>query len=185
MMKSQQITPGMTLSLNEKLYRVESSLKVSPTKGAPFIKVQMQDLATDQWEERNFKVGQEVLVVSLEEKKIEFLYPEGQGYLFLDIGTLDTLLIPSSIVGEKSQYLKEGIELETQMYGTSVFSIILPQFLELMVAKVQASNQSDTSTQSTKTAVLETGAKVKVPLFVEVGDVIKVDTQSHEFVQRM
>lgn len=159
MMKSQQITPGMTLSLDGKLYRVESSLKVSPTKGAPFIKVQVQDLATDAWEERNFKVGQEVLVVSLEEKKIEFLYSEENGYLFLDTGTLDMILIPSSIVGEKTQYLKEGVELEAQMYGATVFAVLLPQFLELMVSKVQAPHDHEGVTQSMKTAVLENGGK--------------------------
>jgi elongation factor P len=185
MIKSQQIAPGMTLSVEGKLYRVESSTKVTLAKGQPFIKTKLRELTTDQMVEKNFKVGQEVEHVSLSERKLEFLYLEGKSFLFLDVGSLDQVLIPASVVGDKCQYLKEGIELQANFYGDTVFSIELPQFLELMISKTDPVGEGAALSNATKVAVLETGAKVEVPMFIESGDVIKVDTQSHEFVQRV
>ncbi|MBS0623248.1 MAG: elongation factor P [Verrucomicrobia bacterium] len=184
MVTSQQIAPGMTLFIDEKLYRVDSSVKVTLAKGQPFIKTKLRSLDTDKVVEKNFKVGQEVDVVSLEERKLEFLYLEGGSYLFLDDG-LDPVLVPVDVVSDKAEFLKEGIELQATFYGQKVFSLDLPQFLELMVAKTDPADDSATLSHATKQAVLETGAMINVPAFVETGDIIKVDTRSKEYVQRV
>lgn len=180
MTTSNQITPGMTISLNNKLYRVESVVKVTVPKGTPFIKTKLKDLSSNEVVEKSFKTNQPVKDVSLAERKLEFLYPEGEGYLFLDIVSLDQVMVPASIVSNKVNYLKEGVELKAFFYGDTIFSIELPQFLELMVARTQNEGSG-----GAKVAILETGAKIEVPPFIETGDIIKVDTKADEYIQRV
>lgn len=183
MVSSNQLNPGMIISLAGKLYKVESSVKVTVPKGTPFIKAKLRDLNSQELVEKNFKVNQEISDVSLTERHIEFLYLEGKDYLFLDVSNLEQVLIPAKVIGTKVNYLKEGIDLTAAFYGNSIFSVELPQFLELMVAKTET--PKGTATNGTRVATLETGAKIEVPHFVEVGDIIKVDTLTDEFVQRV
>ncbi len=181
MVLSNQLTPGMTVSVGDKLYRVESSVKVTTPKGAPFIKTKLRELDTEKVIEKNFKLGQTVKDVALAEKKLEFLYLEGKDYLFLDIGNLEQVLVSPPIIAAKAEYLREGVEIKASFYGDTIFSVELPQFLELMVAKID----SGAVVNGTKIAVLETGAKIEVPSFIEVGDIVKIDTRTDEYVQRM
>lgn len=182
MVKSNQINPGMTLSINKKLYRVESSVKVTVPKGTPFIKTKLKDLSSNEIVEKSFKLDQTVQDVSLAERVLEFLYPEDDGYLFLDVSSLDQILVPSNIVGNKVNYLKEGVELKAFFYGDTIFAVELPQFLELMVAKTVS---DDDTINGGKTAILETGARIEVPPFIETGDIIKIDTKTDEYIQRV
>jgi elongation factor P len=186
MVASQQLTPGMTLSIDNKLFRVESVIKVTAPKGQPFIKSKLRELSSDKVLEKNFKVGQEVKDVSLEERHLEFLYLEGKNYLFLDIGNLEQVLVPPDVISDKVDFLKEGIELQATFYGDTIFSVELPQFLELMVSKTEALAETNSSiANATKKAILETGATIEVPPFIEAGDVIKVDTRTKEYIQRV
>lgn len=185
MATSNQLTPGMTISLNNKLYRVESSVKVTVPKGTPFIKTKLKDLGTNETVEKNFKLNQPIKDVSLLERRLEFLYPEGDEFLFLDVINLDQVLVPAQIVGDKINFLKEGIELKAFFYGDTIFAVELPQFLELMVAKTHTEEEKGSSTGGAKIAILETGAKIEVPPFIETGDIIKVDTKIEEYIQRV
>jgi len=182
MASTNQISPGMTLSLDGKIYRVDSCVKVTVEKGVPFVKTKLKDLITDKTVEKNFKQNQTVEEVSLSERALEFLYPEAGSYLFLDVHTLEQVLVPSSIIGDKVNYLKEGVEVGSTFYGDTVFSIELPQFLEIMVVKTDAMQSHAHVSNANKLAVLETGAKVEVPMFVESGDIIKVDTHTNEYI---
>lgn len=181
MTTANQITPGMTLNIDGKIFRVDSSVKVTVAKGTPFIKTKLRNLVSDEVIERNFKVDQTVQEVSLVERTLEFLYPEGKEYLFLDIGNLEQVLVPASVLSDRVHYLKEGIQVKAMFYGESIFGVDLPQFLEIMVVKTEGASAG----ASSKQAVLETGARVDVPLFIESGDVIKVDTQVNEYIQRV
>lgn len=185
MAPNQQINPGMTIDLDGKIYRVESSIKVSAPKGTPFIKTKLRNLVTDELIEKNFKPNQALKEVSLVEHSLEFLYPEGKDYLFLDIDNLEQVLVSSDILSEDINYLKEGIQLKAMFYGDMIHSVELPQFLELMVVKTEANDESQPNANTSKLAVLETGAKLQVPLFVESGDVVKVDTHENEYIQRV
>lgn len=185
MVLSNQITPGMTLSIGGKLYKVDSTVKVTVAKGQPFIKTKLRALDNDKVVEKNFKVGQEIKDVALEERRLEFLYPEGSHFLFLDTINLEQVLVPPEVVADRMQFLKEGTELQATFYGDTIFSVELPQFLELMVAKTEPAKEGSSMTNSTKKAVLETGAELDVPPFIESGDVIKVDTRSREYIQRV
>jgi elongation factor P len=183
MTTANQITPGMTLNIDGKIFRVESSVKVTVAKGTPFVKTKLRNLITDETIEKNFKLDQTVQEVSLIERSLEFLYPEGKEYLFLDVGNLEQVVVPATILADRVHYLKEGIQVKAMFYGDTIFAIELPQFLEIMVVKTDGNDPSRTA--STKKAVLETGAKVDVPLFIESGDVIKVDTQTNDYIQRV
>lgn len=171
----------MTLSVNNKLYRVETAVKVTVPKGTPFIKTKLRDVSNNEIIEKNFKLNQAIKDVSLAERKLEFLYMEGKEYLFLDISNLEQVLVPANVIGRQVNYLKEGIELKASFYGESTFAVELPQFLELMVVKTEEGDREN----GTKIASLETGAKIEVPPFIEVGDIIKVDTKSDEYIQRV
>ncbi|CCB86897.1 MULTISPECIES: elongation factor P [Parachlamydia] len=184
MVASNQITPGMILSISGKLYRVESSVKVTVPKGTPFIKTKLKDLATNQVVEKNFKIGQTVSDVPLTERHLEYLYLEGKNYLFLDIRNLDKILIPIAVIGSKVNYLKEGVDIKASFYGDTVFSVELPQFLELMVSNVE-NEKGKGANPGSRIAILETGASVQVPPFIDVGDIIKVDTKTDEYIQRV
>ncbi len=184
MIASQHISPGMTIALDGKVYRVESAIKVTVPKGTPFIKAKIKNLLTEETVEKSFKLQQTLEEVSLAERRLEFLYPEKPGYLFLDIDNFEQVLIPANILSDKVNYLKEGIEVKAMSYGDAILSIELPQFLELMVVKIEEASGASAA-GATKVAVLETGAKVHVPMFIETGDIIKVDVFANEYVQRV
>lgn len=185
MVTSNQLTPGMVLSLDKQLYRVESSVKVTLAKGNPFIKTKLRSLQNSKVVEKNFQLTQELEDVELTKRHLEYLYLEGKSFLFLDIGNLEQVLVPADIIADQVHFLKEGVGIEALFYGDTVFSIELPQFLELMVAQVDSSAEDRQISNQTKRAILETGAAIEVPRFIEVGDVIKVDTRNSEYVQRV
>lgn len=178
------MTPGMTISLNNKLYRVESCLKVTVAKGTPFIKAKLRDLSSNETVEKSFKLNQAIKDVTLMERTLEFLYLESEDYLFLDIGTLEQVLVPAAIVGNMVNFLKEGVDVKAFFYGDAIFAVDLPQFLELMVSKTENSSDKH-APNATRVAVLETGARIEVPPFIEIGDIIKIDTKTEEYIQRM
>lgn len=183
MVLSNHLNPGMIISIGNKLFRVESSIKVTVPKGAPFIKAKLRDLTTQTTVEKSLKLNQSLKDVTLVERKLEFLYPEGKGYLFLDINSLEQILIPAQVVSDRVSYLKEGIDLIASFYGDTIFTVELPQFLEIMVGKIETTKE--TTANGTRLATLETGAKIEVPPFIEVGDIIKVDTKTDEYIQRV
>lgn len=186
MTTSNQVSPGMTVSVDGKIYRVESSVKVTVAKGTPFIKTKLRDLVTDELLEKNFKVNQPVSEVALIDHSLEYLYPEGKDYLFLDVENLEQVTASPQILGDKVHYLKEGVQVKAMFYGETIFSLELPQFLELMVVKVEMPGEDSVNvSNTTKKAILETGAKVEVPLFIGTGDIIKIDTHEGEYIQRV
>lgn len=184
MVANSQITPGMIISIKSDLFRVDSCIKVS-AKGPAFLKTKLRNLITDEVVEKNFKPDQEVNEVFLQERELEFLYPENKDYLFLDIERLENIAVPPAVIGTKMHFLKEGVPIKAVFYGETVFSVELPQFLEIMVSKTEESKEKITVSNATKVATLETGAKIQVPMFVEVGDIVKVDTTTGEYIQRI
>ena len=185
MISSNQISPGITIEISGKIFRVETCSKVNVAKGNPFIKTKLRDLVTDSIIEKNFKLKQEVKEVSLVEHTLEYLYPEGKNYLFLNIDNLEQILVDSNVLKKAIDFLKEGTQLKAMFYGESIFAVELPQFLELMVTNTKNIEDSKNLSSAIKKAVLETGAQIEVPLFIEIGDIVKVDTLTNEFIQRI
>lgn len=185
MVQSNQLTVGMMILIKNKLYKVVSVAKVSGPKGDVFIRAEVKDHESETVIEKNFKSGQDVQEVSFENKTLEFLYPENESYLFLDIGNYEKVCISKPVMKDKFLFLKAGVSLTAVMYGGSVFSVELPPFLELMVSKTDFPGDDLPLTGGNKKALLETGVEVLVPPFVEIGDVIKVDTRTSEYIQRV
>jgi elongation factor P len=185
MVQSSQLAPGSTVSINGRLYRVESVVKVTVAKGNPFIKVKLRDIESQELIEKNFKPTQDVDEVQLQERKLEFLYPEKKHYVFIDVASLDQIAVPQQIIGNKVNYLKEGVEVKASFYGSQIFALELPQFLELMIVNMVGEKEGKKTQTASRVAQLETGAKVEVPPFIEVGDIIKVDTKIDEYIQRV
>jgi len=185
MSSTQQLVPGMTISLDGKIYRVEACVKVTVAKGNPFVKAKLRDLIHGDTVEKNFKVGQAVNEVALSERKLEYLYLEGKEYLFLDVGTLEQVAVPAIVIGDKVNFLKEGIDVKATGYGNTIFAVELPQFLELMVVKTEPADATAPLSSGVKKVILETGANIDAPLFVETGDIVKIDTQRGEYIQRV
>jgi len=176
----------MIVKIEEKLYRVESSVKVTVAKGTPFIKTKLRDLSNDKLVEKNFKPTQQIEEAILKEKPLEFLYLEGSHFLFLDTSNLEQVAIPSGIVSENINFLKEGVVLNALIYDEKVYGVELPPFLELMVSKIEGEDDEEgLVANSIRIAILETGAKVTVPPFIEVGDIIKIDTKTGDYIQRV
>jgi elongation factor P len=182
---SSQITPGMIINLEGEIFRVESSVKVTMARGVPFIKAKLKNLISEEIVEKSFKQNQAVVEVKLNERELEYLYLEDKKHLFFDIENLEQVLVDQDIVGAKDHYLKEGIIVNAHFYGQTIFSIELPQFLELLVVKIEDLDASNPMSASNKRAILETGARLEVPMFIENGDIIKVDTQNEEYIQRI
>jgi len=181
---SNHLQPGMIISIKNDVFRVESCMKVTAPKGAPFMKTTLKNLTNNKTVEKNFKLDQTIKEVALNQRQLEFLYLEGKDYLFLDIDSLEQVLIPKQVIESKANYLKEGVEVTASFYGDKVFTVDLPQFLELMVSRVEDEEGAVSVAGGNRMALLETGARVEVPSFVELGDIIKVDTRTDEYIQR-
>lgn len=186
MVLASQIVPGMIVSLAKKVYRVEQMAKASgASKAAQFIKCKLRDLDSDEVIEKNFKPTQELEEVKLQEHKLEFLYLEGRASVFLDTATLELVRVADTVIGSKLHFLKEGIEVKALCYKTAAFSIELPQFLELMVSSMESDDRSGKFGRGARVATLETGAKIEVPPFIDVGDIVKIDPKTEEYIQRV
>jgi elongation factor P len=183
MITASQLTAGMTVLLSKKPYRVDSVVKVTLQKENPMIKVKLEQLETHEVIEKNFRPTQEVENVALEDHKLEFLYVEDGSFVFLDIVDLELHRVKKDLLGRQTRYLKEGVELKATCFGQTILTVEIPQFLELMVSSVDT--KEDKKRGTLRLATLETGAQMEVPPFVEVGDVLKVDTASDEYVQRV
>lgn len=180
-----QLTAEMTISLNHRLYQVESVIKGGSGKGGEPVTAKLRDLATGDVIEKKIKPSDTIREVILEERTLEFLYPEEGGFLCLDVISLDRVLIDQDVVGEAVNYLKEGVEFKGFFHGDTPVVVQLPPFLELMVAEIEEPAAKKKQTDDHFIATLETGARVVVPRFIEAGDIVKVNTVRHEYVQRI
>lgn len=181
------LLPGMMIRLDQDVYRVESSVRVAIAKGVAVMKTRLLHMTTEESLERNFKMDEVIEEVKLSERKFEYLYFDQGKHLFLDVVDLNVVAVSPEVIGENVNYLKEGVHVVAKLYGDHVYSIELPQFLELMVARVEEGQvtASASITHNENIAVLETGAKIAIPSYVDSGDHIKVDTTKNEFIQRV
>lgn len=185
MVVSQNLVSGMIIEVGQKLYRVDAATKVTLKNKNSFIKATLSPLQGKKKVEKNFKIGQSIQEVILEEHPLEYLYKEGSNHMFLRVDNLDTLAVPEDVIGDRINYLKESVAVMASFYGEQVFSIELPQFLEIMIVDVDEDLEDSSWGKEMKKAELETGAAIYVPPFVEIGDIIKVDTYTDEYVQRV
>ena len=175
---------GMALNLPEGLMTVVEFQHVKPGKGGAFVRTKLKNYRTGAVIDRTFRADEKVQQAVIDKREMQFLYREGDDYVFMDNETYDQLQVAKSSIGDAPNYLKEGDTAVLPMYNEEVVGIDLPAAVELTVAETEPGMQGDRVSGARKPATLETGLVVQVPLFVNQGERIKVDTRSGEYLSR-
>jgi len=179
------IRTGMAIEEDDKLYWVVEADHVKPGKGKAFCRVTLKHVDTGKTVKKTYKQSDKINEVRLELRKAQYLYENNDLYYFMDIETYEQLPLSENMVEELKDYLKEQMEVELLMYGDKPLGVKLPTFVNLEITDTKPAVKGDTVSGASKEATLETGLRVKVPLFIERGEVIKVDTRSGEYVERV
>ena len=177
---------GMVLDMDGVLWSITYFQHVKPGKGGAFVRTKLKNVLTGQVVEKTFRAGEKVTDVRLERRPVQYSYSDGELYYFMDKQTFDMIPIAGDVVGDDQlRYLKENMECEGLVHDGTVLSVELPAFVELQVSETEPGLKGDTAQGGTKPATLETGAVVQVPLFVEIGDVLKVDRREDKYLTRV
>ncbi len=176
---------GMVLRKDGKLYTIVEFLHVKPGKGGAFVRSKLKDVKSGRVLEVTWRAGEKVEDVRLERRKAQFLYRDDQ-YHFMKLDDYDQLTLTAEAIGEdKARFLKDGLEVEMLFDGDNPVIVELPNFVELAVVSTNPGVKGDTVSGGSKPATLETGAVVQVPLFIEEGEVLKIDTRTGAYVSRV
>jgi elongation factor P len=158
---------------------------VKPGKGGAFVRSKLRNVKSGAVVEKTFNAGVKVGLAIVERKDMQYLYPDGDTYVFMDLETYEQIQVPAELMGAASDYLTEGGQAQVAMHQGVAISVDLPASLVLAITKTDPGVKGDTRTGALKPATLETGVVVQVPLFVEEGERIKVDTRSGEYIERV
>ena len=175
----------MCIEYNGKLCTIVEFQHVKPGKGGAFVRTKLRDIKTGRVVDYTFNAGTKFDSVRLETKKMQYLYNDGADFYFMDNDTYEQEAIPADTVGEAAQWLKENDEASLLYAGDELISIEPQMFVELEVTATEPGFKGDTATNTTKPAMLETGTTIQVPTFVEIGDVLQIDTRDGRFVKRV
>ena len=176
---------GMCIKYNNKLCTIVEFQHVKPGKGGAFVRTKLRDIKTGRVVDYTFNAGTKFDSVRLETKKMQFLYSDGTDFNFMDMSSFEQLSIPAETVGSAANWLKENDEATLMYAGDELISIEPPMFVELEVTETEPGFKGDTATNTTKPATLETGVTIQVPTFVEIGDVLQIDSRDGRFVKRV
>lgn len=176
---------GMCIEHNGKLYTIVEFQHVKPGKGSAFVRTKLKDIKSGRVIENTFNAGVKCENVRLESKKMQFLYSDGSDFYFMDNDTFEQISMPSSEVGEASKWLKENDDATLLYAADELISLEPPMFVELEVTSTEPGFKGNTVQDTLKPATLETGIEVQVPTFIEIGDVLQMDTRDGHFVKRV
>ncbi len=180
-----ELRKGVTFELDGNLYKVVDYSHNKTGRGNANIKVKARNLLTGANVERTFSSGQSVQDVSLDFNNVSYLYKEDDNYIFMDNETFEQPAISKKALGESADYLKEGMEVKLTFYKGEAIDVELPTSVDLKVVEAEMAIRGDTATGVTKKVTTETGVTVQCPIFVNVGDTIRVDTRTGEYVTRV
>jgi elongation factor P len=181
----QDLRKGVTFELDGSLYRVLDFEHRKVARGGATIRIKARDLRTGATIERTFNSGNRVQDIRLDHATVQYLFTDGDLYTFMDVDTYEQPTLSSDVLGDAVNYLKDGMTLDIVSYQGEHLDIELPTTVDLEVTYTEPGFAGDTATGATKTATVETGLQVQVPLFVETGDIIRVDTRSGTYVTRV
>jgi len=176
---------GVTFELDGQVYQVIEFQHVKPGKGAAFVRTKLKNIITGATVEKTFSPTDKMPKAHIERKDMQYLYNDGDLYYFMDNETYEQLPISKDTIGDLFKFVKENMIVKVLSYKGNVFGIEPPTFVELEVTHTEPGFKGDTATGTTKPATLETGAIVKVPLFVNQGDIIRIDTRTGEYLERV
>ncbi|MBR6671253.1 MAG: elongation factor P [Ruminococcus sp.] len=175
---------GVTFEMDGNVVQVIEFQHVKPGKGAAFVRTKFKNVITGSVVERSFNPTEKFPTAFVERRDMQYSYNDGDLYYFMDMETYEQVPINASVLGDNFKFVKEEMECKILSYKGNVFGVEPPFFVELEVTETDPGFKGDTATNATKPATLETGAEVKVPLFIEQGDKIKIDTRTGEYMGR-
>ena len=176
---------GTTFELEGNVFRVVEFQHVKPGKGAAFVRVKMKNVITGAVLERTFNPSEKLQGAEIEKKDMQYLYNDGELYYFMDNNTYDQVPLNEGQIGEALKYIKENMNVTMLAFKGSVFAVEPPMFVELEVTYTEPGFSGNTTTTSGKPAKLENGLEISVPLFVEIGDIIRIDTRTGQYMERI
>jgi elongation factor P len=175
---------GLKIQFDGEPYSIVDFQHVKPGKGGAFVRTKLKHMRLGRVIDNTFRAGEKVELVDFEEKRMQYLYRDDR-YHFMDLDTYDQISLSPEEVGDARDFLKENIEVEILFINDSPVTVELPNFIELQIVQTDPGIRGDTASGGSKPATLETGAVVQVPLFLNQGDVVKVDTRSGEYLGRV
>jgi len=184
MISTSDFKNGITIVFDNQLYKILYFQHVKPGKGGAFVRTKLKDLKSGAIIEKTFRAGEKVEQAIMETKKMQYLYKD-QYYNFMDIRTYELIQLNEKALEDKKNYLMENMELTVIFYKNKPISIELPISIEAKVIKTEPGIKGDTVSLSFKPAEIETGVKVMVPLFINVGDTVRIDTRNGEYLTRV
>jgi elongation factor P len=176
---------GLTIETDDNIYVIIEFQHVKPGKGGAFVRTKLRNLRTDAVVDKTFRAGEKMEQALIERRPMQFLYRAGDEYTFMDTETFDQITLPAARVGEGARYLKPDSEVLVVRFEGELLGVEVPNTVDLVVSQTDPGLRGDTATGGSKPATLETGAVVDVPLFVNEGDMIRVDTRSGAYLQRV
>ena len=179
------IGKGVTIELEGNVYRVDDFQHVKPGKGAAFIRTRLKNIKTGGVVEKTFRPTEDVETAHVDRSEKQYLYNDGDLYYFMDTETYDQIALSADAIGDALKFVKENEAVTMLAHNGGIFAVEPPMFVELVITETEPGFKGDTATGATKPATVETGATVYVPLFVNEGDVIKIDTRTGEYLSRV
>ncbi|MFB2934842.1 elongation factor P [Aerosakkonemataceae cyanobacterium BLCC-F154] len=184
MISSNDFRPGVSIELDGGVWKVVEFLHVKPGKGSAFVRTKLKNVQTGGVVERTFRAGETVPQANLEKSTMQHTYKEGEDYVFMDMESYEESRLSAAQIGDRVKYLKEGMEVNVIRWNTQVIDVELPNTVVLEVTQTDPGVKGDTATGGTKPAIVETGAQVMVPLFISIGERIKIDTRNDSYLGR-
>lgn len=185
MATTSEFRPGLTIRYNNDLWTIVEFQHVNPGNWRAFVRAKMKNIKTGQVIENRFRAGQDIDIVRIEQRTYQYLYRDGDLLVFMDNDTYEQIQVPEEVVGEGSQYLKENENVQIFFNGTEITAVEIPIFVNLRVVETEPGVKGDSVNNIMKPATLETGATVNVPLFVDAGELLKIDTRTGGYVERV
>ena len=176
---------GVTIEYEGNIFQIIEFQHVKPGKGAAFVRTKLKNIISGGVVEKTFRPTEKCPTAHIDRKDMQYLYADGDLYNFMDTETYDQIALNSDTVGDALKFVKENEMVKICSYNGNVFAIEPPLFVELEITDTEPGFKGDTATGATKPAIVETGAKVMVPLFVDQGEVIKIDTRTGEYLSRV
>ena len=176
---------GVTLEIEGNIYQILEFQHVKPGKGAAFVRTKLKNIISGGVVEKTFRPTEKFPKAHIDRKDMQYLYRDGDLFNFMDVETYDQIALNEDVVGDSLKFVKENEVVKICSHNGNVFSVEPPLFVELAITETEPGFKGDTAQGATKPATVETGAIVMVPLFVEQGDVLKIDTRSGEYLSRV
>ena len=175
---------GVTFEMDGNVYSIIEFQHVKPGKGAAFVRTKIRNVISGAVTEKTFNPNDKYPTAYIERKDMQYLYEDGDLYYFMDLETYEQIPISANVLGDGFRFVKENMDCKVLSYKGNVFGVEPPNFVELEVTKTDPGFAGNTATNATKPATLETGAEIKVPLFINEGEMIRIDTRTGEYMER-